>query len=377
MAQRVNIEVLNKAAVDVTVQNSNAINVEVPTAPRGLSAEFTANQTEIDQGQSVDFSATNAGFQYYWEIQDTTGFNFKNGKNVSHQYAKPGEFDVALTQADLNQQASGIQVKRDFIKVNQVPFLLNQPFGTGATAAYSLRKLKSSATKAVRVREDASNTETDIGFSGAILDETALLNHVGSNNGFVTKWYDQSGNGNDASNSTATEQPQIVSGGTVIQKNGQPALDFDGSKTILKTILSLPDNNKFASFGLAGGGAKKSFPGFYGIEADDRIIGFKEDDKILFEIQDSSFVGLAPSSFNFIYSHLYDAGKVVARINQTEGTENNANTTIKNISSLKIGGRRASDPWDGFIQEEIFYFTNKNGQQLNFEENINNFYSIL
>jgi len=108
--------------------------------------------------------------------------------------------------------------------------LLDQPFATGATAAYSLRRLKSSATKAVRVREDSGNSETDIGFSNGTLDETALLNHVGSNNGFVTKWYDQSGNGNEASNSNASEQPQIVSSGTVIKdSNGNPAINYQNS----------------------------------------------------------------------------------------------------------------------------------------------------
>lgn len=95
----------------------------------------------------------------------------------------------------------------------------------GATAAYSLRRLKSSATKAVRVREDSGNTETDIGFSGGTLDETALLNHCGSNNGFVTKWYDQSGNGNDASNPNASSQPPIVESGSVIMENGKPAIE--------------------------------------------------------------------------------------------------------------------------------------------------------
>jgi len=111
--------------------------------------------------------------------------------------------------------------------------LLDQPFASGATAAYSLRRLKSSATKAVRVREDNGNTEIDIGFSGGTLDETALLNHVGSNNGFVTKWYDQSGNGNDASNATASQQPQIVTSGSVVKENGKPAIAFDGSDDIL------------------------------------------------------------------------------------------------------------------------------------------------
>jgi len=123
--------------------------------------------------------------------------------------------------------------------------LLDQPFAQGATAAYSLRLLRSKYSgAAVRVREDSGNTEADIGFSGGTLDTTALLNHVGSNNGFVTKWYDQSGNGNDASNSTATEQPKIVSGGTVVQENGRPALNFN-----LKFLVSsYPLNERAHSY---------------------------------------------------------------------------------------------------------------------------------
>jgi hypothetical protein len=117
--------------------------------------------------------------------------------------------------------------------------LLDESFATGATAAYSLRKLKSSASKAVRVREDSGNTETDVGFSGSTLDTTALLNHCGSANGFVTIWYDQSGNGNDASNATAAEQPKIYDASSgLITENGKAAIQFDGSTNVLSLSKS-------------------------------------------------------------------------------------------------------------------------------------------
>jgi len=45
--------------------------------------------------------------------------------------------------------------------------------------------------------------------------------------GAVTTWYDQAGS-NDATNSTDSEQPLIVSGGTLKTENGKAALDFDG-----------------------------------------------------------------------------------------------------------------------------------------------------
>ena len=46
--------------------------------------------------------------------------------------------------------------------------------------------------------------------------------------GRVTTWYDQSGNGNDATNSTESEQPLIVDGGILVEENGKPAIQFDG-----------------------------------------------------------------------------------------------------------------------------------------------------
>jgi hypothetical protein len=94
---------------------------------------------------------------------------------------------------------------------------------TGAAAAYSTaRRLATAYTGAlIRVRRSSDNTEQDIGYdSNNKLDESALTSFVGANNGFVVKWYDQSGSGNDATNSTASKQPQIVSSGTIIKTSG-------------------------------------------------------------------------------------------------------------------------------------------------------------
>jgi len=49
-------------------------------------------------------------------------------------------------------------------------------------------------------------------------------------NGFVETWYDQSASGNDISNATASEQPDIVmNGGLVKTENGQPCLNFQNN----------------------------------------------------------------------------------------------------------------------------------------------------
>lgn len=101
---------------------------------------------------------------------------------------------------------------------------------TGVAVAFSLRKLSSTYTDSlIRVRRSTDNTEQNIGFdAGGNLDTTSLLSFVGSGNGFVTTWYDQSGLGRNAQQTTAAAQPQIVSSGSVITKSGKPTLKFDG-----------------------------------------------------------------------------------------------------------------------------------------------------
>lgn len=97
---------------------------------------------------------------------------------------------------------------------------------TSAAVGYSLRKMRANYTgAAIRVRR-TDNLEQDIGFtSSGDLDTTALQKFVGSGNGFVKTWYDQSGNAKHATQTTAVRQAKIVNAGNIILLNGKPALE--------------------------------------------------------------------------------------------------------------------------------------------------------
>jgi len=98
-----------------------------------------------------------------------------------------------------------------------------------AAAAYSVRKLRTAYTgSAIRVRRSSDNAEQDIGFVSNQLDTSALTTFCSGTNGFVTTWYDQSGNSRDALQATAIRQPQIVSAGSIINVNSKPSIKFDG-----------------------------------------------------------------------------------------------------------------------------------------------------
>ena len=97
---------------------------------------------------------------------------------------------------------------------------------TGATAAYSVRKLSSSYSgsciEAYRVSDGATQ---NIGFDSAgLIDTAAIISFAGGGEVRVQTWYDQSGNGNNATNATPAGQPQIYDGSSVITTNGKPSL---------------------------------------------------------------------------------------------------------------------------------------------------------
>ena len=95
----------------------------------------------------------------------------------------------------------------------------------GATIGYSVRKLRDAYTGfAFEVRRDSDNATADIGFVGEDLDAAALTTFLGSDKGYVTKWYNQAVSpvaNSDALTTTALQQPQIII------DSGIYYLDFD------------------------------------------------------------------------------------------------------------------------------------------------------
>jgi hypothetical protein len=103
-----------------------------------------------------------------------------------------------------------------------------------------------------------------------------LTSFCSGTNGFVTTWYDQSGNGINAINTTAANQPQIVSSGSVLLLNTKPTINFDGNNDYLDipTLLSLNNlsvlnvmaftntNNDRVALSVTEGGSRATYIGF-------------------------------------------------------------------------------------------------------------------
>lgn len=114
------------------------------------------------------------------------------------------------------------------------PLLLNNY--PGAIGAWSLRLLSNTYSgRAIRVRRASDNAEQNIGFDAlGNLDTTALTAFCTGTNGFVTTWFDQSGNNKNGLQTSAISQPKIYDSVTgVLTQNGKPTVSFDGSDDFL------------------------------------------------------------------------------------------------------------------------------------------------
>jgi hypothetical protein len=264
-----------------------------------------------------------------------------------------------------------------------------------AAAAYSVRLLKSDYTgNAIRVRRSSDNAEQNIGFTAlGDLDTTALSSFCSGTNGFVTTWYDQSGNGRNATQTTAANQPQIVSSGSVITTNGKPSAQFDGTNDNLvynsniflgaqsRTILSVNKPNNatgtftYSMFGqsqFAGSGGTysvlQSRTAF--VTGDPYFAGFAADLGNGLTTPNTS-QKLAQFNYNGTTGYLYKNNTLLTSANIT------LNATTSGITCI---GQTLSGGGGEFamanIQECIAWTSNQEANTSGISTNINTYYAI-
>jgi hypothetical protein len=243
-----------------------------------------------------------------------------------------------------------------------------------AAAAYSVRRLSSTYEGAlIRVREDSGDTEADIGFdANGNLDTAALLAHCGVNSGFVVTWYDQSGNSNNATQSSAGNQPQIVSSGNVMLENGRPCLTANSTflqsdNIIMNNELTSAQVAKATNFGFISDG--KSAANI------NSILSLAETEIRLFN--GTGIINTSHTRGNQeLYTFLNNGASSSININNT-GKSGSLSATDMGGISLFIAGNLVSNALIGSGQEFIFW-DNANTYN-NIEEiksNINSYFSI-
>lgn len=246
-----------------------------------------------------------------------------------------------------------------------------------ASVAYSLRRLSSTYTgNAIRVRRASDNTEQNIGFDAlGNLDTTALTTFCSGTNGFVTTWYDQSGNGRNRTQSTASNQPQIVSSGSVILDGTKPAILNNANSTLSSTsfIVSQPStkfivakstqpvNNRVLSGSLDNN--KRHQVGWNASSS--QVYSLFAGTLALSTTTNMTYVrALVFGMFNGANSQIGVNGGSAVTVNPGTQDNDGINTGVPPFS------------FDGTIQEEIYYPFNQSSNRNDIQSNINDYYAI-
>ena len=263
-----------------------------------------------------------------------------------------------------------------------------------ATVAYSLRKIRTGQTRAIRVRRSSDNTEQDIGFVGNDLDTVSLLSFCGVGNGFVTTWYDQSGDGYNATQTTQANQPQIVSSGVVITDNGKPSIQFDGSNDFLFSGNLSFNNNNLSVLAVTKPTSSTQKPyaniasmaqgtnGGWTIQQDALshnnfmfvpkfANGYPLQIPTSIPFNTLSLIAYYMSVGSGQFLKYYRNGTQTANISTSGLTSTSGNTFV-------LIGRQEDDfdEYNGRIQEIIIYNTDQTANRTAIESNVNTYYSI-
>jgi len=321
--------------------------------------------TRVLQWQRSDNGTTG-----WADISGATGTTYLLAFNDEGKYIR-----VAQTEENILGTATANSASTGQIQPAAFSGLLDEY--PNAAAAYSLRKLRNFYTgDAIIVRRASDNTTQSIGFlANGELDTASLESFCAGTDGFVTTWFDQSGNGNNVAQTTSSAQPKIVSAGSTILENGKAAVDFDG----------IDDKLGFASNLNIGG--SPSIIGVLNSAASDVLWRGGGSDYWYF--QTSQLLRYRNGDFDVSFT-ASDGLPIVSGSQKLVATYKNSNSAQLTIDGSDIATKTSGTGTDGLFnyigsdvlnmdgvwQELIVYSSNQATNRSGIQTNINDFYNI-
>jgi hypothetical protein len=265
------------------------------------------------------------------------------------------------------------------------PHPLLDDYGS-ASRAYSVRKLNSTYLgSCIKVRRSSDNAEQDIGFDNNELDTATLKSFIGSSSAYVKTWYDQSGNGEDATQTTTGSQPRIMNSGVIdrVQNNSGNwivAMNFDGTNDYFSfTNLGVPTTD-YALFMVQ----KRVSAGTMGavVSGDPYTLFFTqyEDDRLY--ISRSSGAGItrdaADATTTFCLLEGYNSSNSLSAYKNSVAYTLTAETPAFGFNGNwnRVGQFATTHHSNAYMSEIIVYKVDKSSNRASIESNINTFFSI-
>ncbi len=328
----------------------------------GVASTLTANIDNID-GQNDNLRVT------------------VSTQNSGHRAAYPllgsGEFTVT---ADVYIPSSNTDVDGLGIFVGNSP-LIKQTSETDTWVTIS-KTDNGSSSQDIRIQAYKGN---DFVFTGNGTDvyyiRNVKINQLTAD-GFVTTWYDQSGNSNDATQSVAASQPKIVDAGVLVGDG----IEFDGVDDFFYTSCSLSSPYQLFFAGLINNVSKRQ--NFFDTSSWPRALASWRPDTSpdLLRLQsvttptgqlnysnDGTFTNNVPFVLGFLLNGL---NSEISKNGNILASGNAGSTSINGLRIAKDNQSIGEYCYSGSISEIIIYNSDQSANRAAIETNINNHYDI-
>ena len=376
----------NKAGCIFSLQdgqdNNNDFTLGVSNSNRGIA--FKTNQTNwyfTENPINIDNSSSTSGLTLFTALHDGT----TNNPNVK-SYVNGSE--IVDSSPDSDQGGANVATAANQIGARKTLFFLE-------------------GTVKEIIIYDTDQTDNRTAFESNIAEHygiSGIPSEDDTVNGFVETWYDQSGNGNDLTQTTATKQPSILSGGVINTRNNKPIIKFiSANETFLDGPSTIPpggSNFAFTSFQALHVDASSSARlGVFGSKSSGNNPGTSKynfgsgtSKKANMRIQDASdtVTNLSSPSLTdntdalLTYMVKLDSGNLELQtfnLGSQIGTTQTASITDQSythVADTIVGARAGNDNFsDSEFFEVLYYTTDQTSNRVLIETNMNDTYNIF
>lgn len=340
---------------------------ELATLPSEMRGTYTNSAVYDNKIWHSNGYTTTTGNKFGWYYSDDYGVTWTqlyDNSSATHAAALAAS-STKLYRLTGNYDNYYYSVEKIVANDNVIP--------NSASAIYSVRNDSSFVGDyAMEVQRSSDNTTLDIGFVGNDIDEAAMIDFMGVGDLYISKWYDRSGNGNNATN-TLGNRPRVGSGGVLDKINGKLAILSIAGETLLfdnsinlathHTIFAVTQFSQFDKEFIGGAGnvylvynasSSSAFNANSGIAVNFASIPLNQQ-KMLTDLRNDRIYT------RYLNSQAHNYSQTVSANNDFVITS--------------IGGE-AGYRMIGYVQEIIIYASDKTSYKKGIETNINNYFNV-